>query len=37
VAFSAFGVLAALFTAKQQRRDEAPALTPEPALANRAA
>jgi hypothetical protein len=38
VAFSGFGVLAALFTAKRQPQQQAtPALTPEPALANPAA
>ncbi|HEX6476416.1 MAG TPA: hypothetical protein VF005_04015, partial [Acidimicrobiales bacterium] len=37
VAFSALGVLAALFTAKRQRPVATPALTPEPALAGRAA
>jgi hypothetical protein len=37
VAFSGFGVVAALFTAKQQRQQETPALVLEPALANPAA
>jgi EmrB/QacA subfamily drug resistance transporter len=37
VAFSAFGVLAALFTAKRKRPQETAALTPAPALAKAAA